>query len=71
MIEPTESEPLEALDEFIEALKEISGLAYSDPDEVLGAPTNTTVSRLDEPRAAHPKTICLSWRTYCSLYPEE
>jgi glycine dehydrogenase subunit 2 len=71
MIEPTETEPLEALDEFIEAMKEISDLAYSDPDEVLGAPTNTTVTRLDEPRAAHPKTICLSWRTYCSLYPEE
>lgn len=63
MIEPTETEPLEALDEFIEAVKEISRLAYSKPEEVLGAPHNTTVGRLDEPRAAHPKTMCLSWRS--------
>jgi len=34
---------------------------------VLKAPTNTVVGKLDEPRAAHPKTICLSWRRYCSL----
>jgi glycine dehydrogenase subunit 2 len=71
MIEPTETEPMEALDEFIDSVKEISNLAYSTPEEVLVAPTNTTVGRLDEPRAAHPKTICLSWRTYCALYPPE
>jgi len=67
MIEPTETEPLESLDEFIEAVKEISRLAYTDPEQVLQAPTNTNVGRLDEPRAAHPKTICLSWRTYCTM----
>jgi len=67
MIEPTETEPLEALDEFIEAMKMISELAYSDPEEVLKAPTNTTIGRLDEVRASHPKTICLSWGTYCKL----
>ncbi len=67
MIEPTETEPLEALDEFIEAMKKISELAYSDPEEVLKAPTNTTIGRLDEVRASHPKTICLSWGTYCKL----
>jgi glycine dehydrogenase subunit 2 len=67
MIEPTESEPLETLDEFIEAVKEISDLAYSRPEEVLEAPSNTTVRKLDETRAAHPKTICLSWKAYCKL----
>ena len=67
MIEPTETEPLESLDEFIDAIKEISRLAYTDPEQVLQAPTNTNVGRLDEPRAAHPKTICLSWRTYCMM----
>jgi len=67
MIEPTETEPLEALDAFIEAVKEISDLAYSNPKEVLDAPRNTAVGRLDEARAAHPKTICLSWRAYCAL----
>jgi glycine dehydrogenase subunit 2 len=69
MIEPTESEPLESLDEFIEAMKKVSELAYSDPEDVLGAPHNTAVGKLDETRAAHPKTICLSWRKYCSINP--
>ena len=67
MIEPTESEPVEALDAFIEAMKEINDLAYSEPEEVLSAPHNTAVGKLDEARAAHPRTICLSWRKYCQL----
>jgi len=62
MIEPTESEPVEALDAFINAMKEINNLAYSNPEEVLSAPHNTAVGKLDEARAAHPKTMCLSWR---------
>ena len=70
MVEPTETEPLEALDAFIEAVEEISDLAYSNPEEVLAAPGNTAVGRLDEARAAHPRTICLSWRTYCTLAGE-
>ena len=70
MIEPTDTEPLEALDAFIEAVKEISDLAYSNPGEVLAAPGNTAVGRLDEARAAHPRTICLSWRTYCTRAAE-
>ena len=70
MVEPTETEPLEALDAFIEAVEEISNLAYSNPEEVLAAPKYTAVGRLDEARAAHPRTICLSWRTYCTLARE-
>jgi glycine dehydrogenase subunit 2 len=71
MIEPTESEPLEALDEFIEGMKKINDLAYTDPEEVLSAPHNTAVGKLDEARAAHPRTICLSWRKYCQLLLDE
>ncbi len=67
MIEPTESESVESLDMFIDALKEINELAYNNPDEVTSAPHNTTVGRLDEARAAHPRTICLSWRKFCQL----
>ncbi len=69
MIEPTETEPEEVLDEFTEAMKEISDLAYSDPDDVLGAPRMTVVGKLDEARAAHPRTICLSWKAYCRMFP--
>lgn len=71
MIEPTESEPVESLDAFIAAMKEIDNLAYTNPDEVLSAPHNTAVTKIDEARAAHPKTICLSWRRFCQLLQEE
>jgi glycine dehydrogenase subunit 2 len=67
MIEPTETEPIEALDDFVEAVREISELAYSNPEEVLKAPLNTSTGRLDEAKAAHPKSICLSWKSYCLL----
>lgn len=70
MIEPTETVPLGELDRFVEALKEISELAYSRPEEVKGAPRNTAIGRLDEARAAHPKTLCLSWRRYKRLEGE-
>jgi hypothetical protein len=46
-------------------------LAYSNPEEVLSAPHNTAVTKLDEAKAAHPKTICLSWRRFCSLLQGE
>jgi glycine dehydrogenase subunit 2 len=71
MIEPTESEPVESLDAFIEAMKIINELAYKDPNEVLSAPHNTTVTKIDEAKAAHPKTICLSWRRFCQLLQEK
>ena len=71
MIEPTESEPVESLDDFIDAMKEISRMAYEDPESVLNAPRNTAVGKLDEAKAAHPRTICLSWRKYCSLFDIE
>lgn len=67
MIEPTETVSLEELDKFVEIMKEISDLAYSRPEEVKNSPNNTSVGRLDEVRAAHPKTFCPSWRRYKSL----
>ncbi|MFX0106821.1 MAG: aminomethyl-transferring glycine dehydrogenase subunit GcvPB [Candidatus Hodarchaeota archaeon] len=62
MIEPTESESRPELDAFISALKQISQEAHQDPDKVKKAPYNTAIGRLDEYRAAHPKTLTLSWR---------
>lgn len=70
MIEPTETEPLEAIDELIEGIKATSALAYSNPEEALKAPLNTAIGKLDEAKAAHPKTICLSWRRLCQLIDE-
>jgi glycine dehydrogenase subunit 2 len=64
MIEPTESYEKEELDRFIETLRSISDEAYSDPKTVLDAPQNTAVTRLDEVKASHPKTMTLSWKMH-------
>jgi glycine dehydrogenase subunit 2 len=60
MIEPTESESLEELDLFIEAMRAIAQEVEDTPDLVKTAPHSTRVSRLDEVKAAR-KPI-LRWR---------
>jgi len=52
MIEPTETESVETLDAFVEAMVEIAGLAEGDADSLHEAPVTTPVGRLDETRAA-------------------
>ena len=52
MIEPTETESLETLDAFIDAMRKIAAEAAVDPDILHGAPHNTPVSRPDETAAA-------------------
>ena len=52
-------------------MTEINELAYENPVELLSAPHNTAVTKLDEVKAAHPKTICLSWRRYCQIMSDE
>jgi glycine dehydrogenase subunit 2 len=64
MIEPTETVEKEELDRFIEAMRRISEEAYTNADTVLKAPHNTAVSRLDEVKASHPRTMALSWRMH-------
>jgi glycine dehydrogenase subunit 2 len=60
MIEPTETESKETLDEFISALKEIVATAQGNPAAILAAPELTPVGRLDEARAARRPD--LRWR---------
>ena len=60
MIEPTESESLEELDLFINAMRSIAKEVEESPDIVKSAPHSTRVSRLDEVQAAR-KPI-LRWR---------
>jgi glycine dehydrogenase subunit 2 len=64
MIEPTESFEKEELDRFAEAMRKTCEEAYTKPETVLKAPHNTAVSRLDEMKASHPRTMALSWRMY-------
>jgi glycine dehydrogenase subunit 2 len=52
MIEPTETESKETLDAFVAALREIVETAKREPQEILAAPVNTVVGRIDETRAA-------------------
>jgi glycine dehydrogenase subunit 2 len=60
LIEPTETESLETLDAFAEALLEIAREADEDPDLVTGAPHEAPVRRLDEATAARQPN--LRWR---------
>lgn len=62
MIEPTETVSKQQLDEAVTAFSRASAEAYSNPDVVRNAPSNTAVSRIDEARASHPKTMQLTWR---------
>jgi glycine dehydrogenase subunit 2 len=60
MIEPTETETKETLDEFASALLRIADEARTDPDTVRQAPHRTRLARLDETRAA--RRPVLRWR---------
>ncbi len=56
MIEPTETESKEEMNQFIEAMLEIAELSEKNPDDVRNAPKNSIINRLDEVKAArHPK----------------
>ena len=57
MIEPTESESKEELDQFIDAMKSIAEEAETSPEVVTGAPYRTRLSRLDETAAARKPVL--------------
>jgi glycine dehydrogenase subunit 2 len=57
MIEPTETESLEDLDAFVDAMISIAGEAIEKPHLVTDAPVNTPVLRLDEVKAV--KELCV------------
>jgi glycine dehydrogenase subunit 2 len=52
MIEPTETEPKERLDAFVEAMLAIAAEAQESPELLKEAPTTRPVRRLDEVKAA-------------------
>jgi glycine dehydrogenase subunit 2 len=60
MIEPTESESKETLDEFINVLRQIAGEVETDPEKVKSAPHHTVIARLDEAGAA--RNPVLRWK---------
>jgi len=58
MIEPTETESKETLDEFIEAMVEAAKLAEKSPEKLTGAPRTMPVKRLNETKAARELNLC-------------
>jgi glycine dehydrogenase subunit 2 len=62
MIEPTETESLQTINDFIKVMKQIAVEAKEDPESLRKAPLNTPVSRSDEVFAA--KQMIFSYRDY-------
>jgi glycine dehydrogenase subunit 2 len=62
MIEPTETESFEEIEMYAKIMNEVASKAYSDPEKVHGAPYNTSIDRLDEVKASHPRTLRTNWR---------
>ncbi|MES9941219.1 MAG: aminomethyl-transferring glycine dehydrogenase subunit GcvPB [Candidatus Thiodiazotropha sp. 6PLUC2] len=60
LIEPTETEAKEELDQFVDIMCKIKGEAESQPDVVKNAPHTMPVKRLDDVRAA--RELDLAWK---------
>lgn len=58
MIEPTETESRQTLENFAETLIKISEEAQADPEKLRHAPYNTPVRRLNEVKAARELDVC-------------
>ena len=52
MIEPTETECKEVLDEFIEIMLKIAKEVDENPEIILSAPNSTSIKKVDETLAA-------------------
>jgi glycine dehydrogenase subunit 2 len=63
MIEPTETETKQTLDEFVEVLRGLVAQAHADPDSMRELPRNTAVRRVDEAQVGRlaNKGIGLRW----------
>jgi len=60
MIEPTESENLDTLDQFVDAMLDIDREAHENPDMVKSTPHTTPIGRPDETKAA--REPILKWQ---------
>jgi glycine dehydrogenase subunit 2 len=57
MIEPTETETKERLDEFVDAMQSIAAEAASEAETLKDAPLTRPVRRLDEVKAAKQPVV--------------
>ena len=61
MIEPTETESMETLDDFINAMIEIAKECEENPDLLKNAPLNTPVKRVDDTLAVRQLNVKFEW----------
>ena len=61
LIEPTETETKEAMDDFIDAMAKILEEANTNPETVTEAPFTQPVRRLDEERCAETAPPVITW----------
>jgi len=66
LIEPTETESKETLDEFVEVMGDLLKLASADPQKMKDAPVTQPVRRLDDVKAA--KDLDVAWRGRTHLH---
>jgi glycine dehydrogenase subunit 2 len=71
MIEPTETEAKEVLDEFCDAMLQIAREAAEDPEQLKSAPHNRPVRRLDEVKAAKRAVVRYLFDEHPDLREEE
>ena len=70
MIEPTETETKETLDEFVDAMRAIAEEAASDPQALKDAPHSRPVRRLDEVKAAKRAIVKYGFEEHPYQEPE-
>ena len=61
MIEPTETESKEDLDQYADYLNLLFAVAATSPEELSSKPQNTSIGRLDEAKASRVSTMKLNW----------
>jgi glycine dehydrogenase subunit 2 len=71
MIEPTETEPKERLDAFIDAMRAIAQEAATDKEILKSAPHRRPVRRLDEVKAAKRTVVRYGFESHPDLSAAE
>ena len=62
MVEPTETESKETLDEAVEVLRKLYEIAETDAEQLHQAPVTTPVTRMDEVGAARHPYLRYEWQ---------
>jgi glycine dehydrogenase subunit 2 len=63
-VEFTEAESVENIERYADRLREISKIAYENPEVAKSWPSNTSVGLVDYAKGDHPKTLSPTWRVY-------